>query len=786
MKKRFLVLPLALLSLLVVGCDTPTSSSSNGNTSDELPNSSSSSSSMNVPVAHTITVQGNAELGVSLEADVTSAVAGIDVNITVTNDKPTKTVVNGIKVNGGETIALKNNSAKFTMPDEDVVVTVDAEKLLYSITDATGGLVNFDGLPEKAQEGDPISFTVFTKPGVTYLEDVVVYSGIPEEDSYKTFPVVATGTYSYSFTMPASNVSVSVKTELTEYPLTKGENKDNISGWRNVATGSSYSSLYARAGDVIDVTTKNTDYTKPVGIRVNGQEIKTLKEDTDSVYSFTMPARPVVVDTLVTPYYRNITTENSEHLSLTFLQKNEDPEATEPFKEVTSAVAKDKVYVRVNGITEDIVVKSLTGKYESTNSYNGWTSTSNLTINKESDSDLYSFTMPVANDDTLVVTVTEEDLSTYRDQPFVGKYKGGEIYNYGQSTSNQSMSYDLELISSGRFTKGERIADNVILEHDAVNHRLTVGENENDTSKYYLTYTDNVLFYTYYSNKIVDNDVYVFVKNDGSSFTYKKSIFGNKNKSGKDYLAIEIYDDKELLTGIFVDTIKKELYIDVTFSFTQEGISSISDKNAAYTVIKDGVTIATVDNFGDNLYAVLDGLQGAYTGDNGDLVLDGAATATYQDKTWSYTFNQETNTLNLVSGGDKASLTLDMTAKTYVALSSEVPENEYDGKTYEGSWYDDYFEGSYTMSVTFGKGGTAEITIKAASVTYYPILRTHPNEGIDTYTINDNGTVTITMYDGSTQKQLVLTPNADKTSFTIDKNFSNVYKTSMCTLTLKA
>ena len=784
MKKRFLVLPLALLSLLVVGCDTPTSSSSDGNTSSEPHVSSPSSSSTSVPVAHTITVQGNAELGVSLEADVTSAVAGIDVTITVTNNMPTKTVVNGIKVNGGTTIALTNNSAKFTMPDEDVVVTVDAEKLLYSITDATGGLVNFAGLPEKAQEGDPISFTVYTKPGVTYLEDLVVYSGVPEEDSYTTYTVVATGTYSYSFTMPASNVSISVKTELTEYPLTRGENSGNISTWKNVATSSSSSSLYARAGDVIDVTTRNTDYAKPVGIKVNGQEITTLKEDTDSVYSFTMPARPVVVDTLVTPYYRNITAENSEHLSLTFLQKNEDPEATEQYKTVTSAIAKDKVYVRVNGITDDIIVKSLTGSYKTTNSWNGYEATNSLTINKESDSDLYSFTMPVSNDDTLVVTITEEDLSTYRGQPFVGKYKGAEIYNAGQSSYNQSMSNELELISSGRFAKGNKIENDVILAHDVTNHRLTVGENQDDETKYYLTYTDNLLLYSYYSNKVVDNDVYVFVKDDGSTFTYKKSIFGNKNKKGKDYVAIEIYDDGTLLTGIFADLIKQELYMDVTFSFTQ-GLS-IADKNSAYTVMKDNATIATVGNFGDNLYAVLDGLQGTYTGDNGDLVLDGAATATYQDKTWSYTFNQETNTLNLVSGGDKVSLTLDTNAKTYVALASEAPENDYDGKTYEGSWDDADLESSYKMTVVFGKGGAVEIKIAYSSgMKCYP-FDTHPNGGIDTYTINTDGTITITMYDGPTPKQIVLTPNTDKTSFTIDKNFNNGYKTSMCTLTLKA
>lgn len=137
--KKILVLPLALVSLLAVGCDkVPSSetSSSSQASSSVVSSSSSVVSSTSVAVAHAIHVVSNEELGVTLEADVTSAVKDITVTITVTNSKPTKTLVKGIHVNGGDLIELKSdNTASFKMLDEDVVVTVEAEELTYLLHD---------------------------------------------------------------------------------------------------------------------------------------------------------------------------------------------------------------------------------------------------------------------------------------------------------------------------------------------------------------------------------------------------------------------------------------------------------------------------------------------------------------------------------------------------------------------------------------------------------------------------------------------------------------------------
>lgn len=58
------------------------------------------------------------------------------------------------------------------------------------------------------------------------------------------------------------------------------------------------------------------------------------------------------------------------------------------------------------------------------------------------------------------------------------------------------------------------------------------------------------------------------------------------------------------------------------------------------------------------------------------------------------------------------------------------------------------------------------------------------NKDPDTYVINDDGTISLTMHNGSSEKVLVLTPNETKTTLTIDKDFSNVYTTKDLVLSL--
>ena len=58
------------------------------------------------------------------------------------------------------------------------------------------------------------------------------------------------------------------------------------------------------------------------------------------------------------------------------------------------------------------------------------------------------------------------------------------------------------------------------------------------------------------------------------------------------------------------------------------------------------------------------------------------------------------------------------------------------------------------------------------------------NKDPDTYVINEDGTISLTMHNGSREEVLVLTPNETKTTLTIDKDFSNVYTTKDLVLSL--
>jgi lipoprotein len=791
--KKILVLPLALVSLLAVGCDkVPSSetSSSSEASSSVVSSSSSVVSSTSVAVAHTIHVVNNEELGVTLEADVTSAVKDITITITVTNSKPTKTLVKGIHVNGGDLIELKSdNTASFKMLDEDVVVTVEAEELTYLIHDETEGLACLSGLPEKAFEGDLITFTVFTKPGFTFLDKVVVFQGEEETETFKEVPLTTTEAYKYQFVMPASEISVKVTTEATMYAVTRGKNSSNISYTKNTVTNSTASNLYASVGQIVEVGLKDTDTAKPTGISVNGMEITTPTEEGGSAFQFAMPSRPATVDVLTTPYYRPLKKVESEHLKLTFLSREETvDEATNAktftYTEITQSVAREDVYVRVTGVTEDFVVSSMEGNYKTK-----YSDSNSLTITKDTDDEneanLYTFRCPVSDD--ITVTVTEENLTTYKGQPFVGKYKFVELYRQGSKTD--SLSSTAEIKSSGKIeaTSGKPFTSSIISNHDAKNKRLTLLKEGSD--KFFMSYEGDLGYTPFSNDKVYQQDAFFMVKDDGTTLTYKSNIFGQK-ASGKTYFAVEIFTKENNVetfkNGFFVDFTDEanpKLFMNVTFEFTKG--SFVSDKNAEYKVKKGETLVADVANCGSSLYALRDGLQATYTGANGELVLDGLGSATYKGSTWSYVFDKETNDLTLTSGGNSLTLGLTLTDKTYVEKGAVAAENDFDGKTFSNfftSSFDDYF---YFYKVTFGKSGSVDVLITTGKTEkgtkMYP---NNSNKDPDTYVINDDGTISLTMHNGSSEKVLVLTPNETKTTLTIDKDFSNVYTTKDLVLSL--
>lgn len=795
--KKILVLPLALVSLLAVGCDkVPSSetSSSSEASSSVVSSSSSVVSSTSVAVAHAIHVVNNEELGVTLEADVTSAVKDITVTITVTNSKPTKTLVKGIHVNGGDLIELKSdNTASFKMLDEDVVVTVEAEELTYLIHDETEGLACLSGLPEKAFEGDLITFTVFTKPGFTFLDKVVVFQGEEETETFKEVPLTTTEAYKYQFVMPASEISVKVSTEATMYAVTRGKNSSNISYTKNTVTNSTASNLYASVGQIVEVGLKDTDTAKPTGISVNGMEITTPTEEGGSAFQFAMPSRPATVDVLTTPYYRPLKKVESEHLKLTFLSRKEtvDEETnakTFTYTEITQSVAREDVYVRVTGVTEDFVVSSMKGIYK-TKGYTGSVYENNLTISKvtddENEANLYTFRCPVSDD--ITVTVTEENLTAYKGQPFVGKYKFIELDRQGSKTG--TLSSTAEIRSSGKIeaTSGRPFTSSTVSNHDAENKRLTLLKEGSD--KFFMSYEGDLGYTPYSNDKVYQQDAFFMVKDDGTTLTYKSNIFGQKEE-GKTYFAVEIFTTKNNVetfkNGFFVDFSDEKnpkLFMNVTFEFTKG--SFVSDKNAEYKVKKGETLVADVVNCGTSLYALRDGLQATYTGANGELVLDGLGTATYKGSTWSYVFDKETSDLTLTSGGNSLTLGLTLTDKTYVEKGAVAAENDFDGKTFSNFFTSSWDDTFYFYKVTFGKSGSVDVLITTGKTEkgtkMYP---NNSNKDPDTYVINDDGTISLTMHNGSSEKVLVLTPNETKTTLTIDKDFSNVYTTKDLVLSL--
>ena len=210
----------------------------------------------------------------------------------------------------------------------------------------------------------------------------------------------------------------------------------------------------------------------------------------------------------------------------------------------------------------------------------------------------------------------------------------------------------------------------------------------------------------------------------------------------------------------------------------------VTDATAAYKVI-DNATDEVLCEVGyrgaggqDNRF-VLDGLQGTYAGEKGDLVLDGTGTATIGEEVYSYSLGEDGN-LTLIQGGTTIVVTLG--DAIYTVVSETEAENDYIGYTFSGEFTDSDGD-TYSMAIAFVDAIHAELTV------HWGYTQMIPNTSWDeaaeqTYSINaDTGVITLNTYDNSGNPiTLTLTPGTDG-SLTVNEDISWIYTTTGTVLT---
>lgn len=762
-----------------------TSNTTSETTSDTTSDSSTTSDDTTSIVVneYSISVVPSDDVEVSVES---KAQEGQVITVSLTYDIKDITILK-VLANSVECGKRSQNEYYFEMPDQNVIISVEYrnnnEYHKISMPVATSQAITLTDIDinQTFKEGSTIKTRVSVTPGFNFhgeLNATVGLSGFNPYDLEISTEVIDNETY-YSFVMPDDDVTITAETTRANFKVSYSEDDSNlISSIRQHKVGADYdvnvNDDFIEFGATVTVSLKNTDTLKAESLTI--PQLKTTFDDLSNI-EFTMPAMNITFEVNSTDYLRDLIAVNSEHLTLSFYTTEDNITYTP----VTSAVYDEYVYVKVDGISDTINILSLEATYSSYESINL------LESEYKYDDTYYRFKMPLEDDEGVTITVVEKDLSKFKDAPFLGSYLGRNIYTGSSSgiAALQGDSYSATIDGSGIFT----FKNTIVLDEYDPETKIMTGHDADDTSDIYqIMYSEKILFTSYglsISSDIGYDNLFAIKKenasDDNSSYTVVYELINSRSAAVVQYLK-----DGEAYAGAFIDIANDKVYLNVRFDLLNE-TTSITDTMAEYDIInldtnEKIVSVSSTGTGGNNNRIFLDGLQGTYTGDKGDLVLNGGGSATLDGTTYTYSVG-ENNTIVLISGATTITISLDLDSYTYTVISEQGPENEYHGYLYSGYLTDNYGD-STPFSIEFVTGSTCKLTVGTSYVTYIPNSQ-WPTDAVETYSIDEaSGVITVNTYDQDGDPiTLTLTPNEDKTILTVNEDISSIYQSAGCTLT---
>ncbi len=761
-----------------------TSDTTSETTSDTTSDSSTTSDDTTSVVVneHSISVVPSDDIEVSVES---KAQEGQVITVSLTYDSNDITILK-VLANSVECGKRSQNEYYFEMPDQDVIISVqyrnnnEYHKISMPVATSQAITLTDIDISQTFKVGSTIKTRVSVTPGFNFhgdLKATVGLSGFNPYDLEIETEVIDNETY-YSFVMPDDDVTITAETTRANFKVSYSEDDSNlIYSIRQHKVGADYdvnvNDDFIEFGATVSVSLKNTDTLKAESLTI--PQLKTTFNDLSNI-EFTMPAMNITFEVNSTDYLRDLIAVNSEHLTLSFYTTEDNITYTP----VTGAVYNEYVYVKVDGLSEDIDILSLEATYSGNETINL------LDSEYKYDDTYYRFKMPLEDDLGVTVTVVEKDLTKFADAPFLGTYLGRNIWRGSTTTEAlNSESYKAVIDGSGIFT----LSEGIILDSYDDEAKIMTGHGlESDTAskEYKIRYTDKLLFSSYGLSLDSDLDcdnIYAVKKENESdsddSYTVTYEVIGDKAT------VLQYYKDGEPYVGAFVDAENDKAYLNVRFDLLNE-TTSIIDKMAEYEIydLDTNQVVAHVTSTGSggsSNRVFLDGLQGTYTGDRGNLTLDGNGSATLGETSYSYTVNEE-GSVELISGGTTITITLDTELNTYTVISEELAENEYQGYTFSGTFNDNWGD-SNSISIKFSTATNCELQV-GTYIIYIPNSK-WPSDAVQTYQIDEvTGIITISTYnENGNPITLTLTPNEDKTALTINEDISSFYTTAGCQIT---
>ena len=256
----------------------------------------------------------------------------------------------------------------------------------YTLTNGSADKVVLTNLPEKALPGESITFGVTLLPGY-YLENGVKVLN----DAGEEVETHDNGDYTYTFSMPAGNVTITINTGITDFTISKDQELiGDILVEDSEDTTDTFSAV---PGTKLKFQAQETVDTSFTAIYVDGVVVTKGEDD---YYHFVMPHHPVVISAEKSPREYSISA-NTDSLTLSTLKMYTDAEAK---TEITNAHKGQTVYLEF--VTESPHVKyAVTVKTSDNDS---------LEVTPSTSGNVFTFVMVSSN---ITIEIEEEDYSKY-------------------------------------------------------------------------------------------------------------------------------------------------------------------------------------------------------------------------------------------------------------------------------------------------------------------------------------------------------------------------------------
>lgn len=626
-------------------------------------------------------------------------------------------------------VTKTDSEIESTESNESSVTTTESEVTKFAIHNGNENVTLTD-INESAKEGDVITFGYKIKSGYEFKNEVKIVNSNNEEVAFTD-----NNDGTYTFNMPSSEVTITLATRNRLYKISKDEETSRLISLIKCDYSEDYLSEESTTSEediwmhnskaefskTVKVYLTSNATLKPTGITLAELDNKVINlEESSDFVSFVMPNKDVTIKVNTTRNTHPVTFNNSTHISLSLFSKVEGT-----YSQINEVVAGDEVYLKAISSEEKYKINEISYSY--TLNYGG-----EVVNNKFGESDLidgyYKLAVPEIKDGTaLSFTVTEVEAGKFAGYSFVGEYFGTTTEKGKAETAGWGTSYKLAIDESGLLTFGYGATSESLKTYYLISAATNKDKGEaiasNDEGKKFKFYYDgtNII-----ADSSLDNEQEIFTSSLYIGFKSGKdtpSYVGDMYTGYYDSVSIDSTsylttfqllkkegENKNLVYSLYVDSSKKEFVRDgVTIEITEQG-SAYKDRfnaqGASYNVLVNGVVKYRLKQTGkwDPARILLDSYIGEYKLEgetSASLILNGDGNGTYKGEACTYAASE--NTLVLKTSTKKVTVTVDVTAFTYVVVSEEVMSNPLVGSTFtdNGNVSYDYYDDEYFYPTTY-------------------------------------------------------------------------------------